>query len=287
MRGVSRRFMLSAPLALAALHPASAAAKQRSYTATHGAAPFATEHLIPGDALDLAGVDLSSSAARVIALTIDDGPDPHDLRILEILRQHDAWATFFYIGNKVPGALAVARTVAASGHEVGNHSFAHPMMTDIAGPTQVRNLTDANAELARVGVKPTWFRPPFGDFDDAVVAEARAAELRTVLWTVDTKDWKGLDATAIAQRVTDRLVPGAVVLMHSTKAASVAALPRILDEGTRQGYRFVTMTEWHEAMKAASPVAVVSAPKPRPVAIAEGVPVQTEKPPLPRSKPKI
>lgn len=262
MRPVSRRLLLAAPLALGALRPSSAVAsapapssstaKPRSYAATHGAAPFATAHLIPGAALDLTMVNRDDPAARVIALTIDDGPDPNDLRILEILHRRDARATFFLIGRKLAGHQSEAVQVVASGNEVGSHTQDHPMMTDIPAPAQARNLDEAGAALARVGVRPGWFRPPFGDFDETVAAEARARGMQTVLWTVDSKDWKGLDAKAIGQRVVERLTPGAVVLMHSTKDASVRALPDILDEGQRQGFRFVTLTEWWEAMHRAS-----------------------------------
>lgn len=246
----SRRVLLGAPLVLAAR---PGLARTRSYAAAHGAAPFTTAHLIPGDTLDLAKVDLSIPAARVIALTIDDGPDPHEIRMLEVLRQHGARATFFWIGRRIPEHRDAALQVAASGNEVGNHSQDHPMMTDLPPAEMIRNLDAANAALARVGVRPAWFRPPFGDVDGAVAGAARARGMRTTLWTVDTRDWKGVDADTVARRATDHLAPGAVILMHGTKAATETALPRILDEGARQGYRFVTMTEWYETMERAMP----------------------------------
>lgn len=228
------------------------AAATRSHAAAFGAAPFSTAHLLPGDDFDLSAVDLSAPAAQVAALTFDDGPHANDLQILETLRRHHAKATFFYIGRNVAREEAVARAVAGSENEVGNHSLTHPMMTELSSAEQIRNLGAANAKLAAVGVNPTWFRPPYGDFDAAVTAEARDLGLRTVLWTVDSRDWKGGGAVAIGRRVADRLGPGAVVLMHSTKAESVAALPEILAEGERRGLRFVTLSEWRAAMAAAA-----------------------------------
>lgn len=252
MRVVSRRFILGASMALPALRSVSAAEKARSEAASHGAAPFTVADLIPGAPLDLSAVDPNHPAARVIALTIDDGPDPNDLHILDTLRRHGAKATFFYIGHKLAEHRAIAERVAASGNEVGNHTQNHPMMTDVPAATRFRNLAEADAELARIGVRPAWFRPPYGDFDAAVEHEARLRGLQTVLWTVDSKDWKGLDAATIRRRVVERLAPGAVVLMHSTRPASVHALPDIIEAGTRQGFRFVTMTEWEQAMLTAS-----------------------------------
>ncbi len=249
---IDRRAMLAGAVALA-MTPCAVAAHDRSHAATYGAAPFATEHLIPGAPLSLATVDRASPAARVIALTIDDGPDPRDPLILDVLQRHEAKATFFFIGAKIAAHRDIALAVAASGNEVGSHTQTHPMMTDLTPRQRERNLAKADAALAGVAVRPAWFRPPYGDFDDAVAAQAQAHGLQTVLWTADSQDWKGIGADAIASRIIERLEPGAVLLMHSTKAASLAALPAILEEGQRQGYRFVTMSDWWNAMRFAAP----------------------------------
>ncbi len=234
-----------------ALHAAALpVGKTRSFAATNGAAPFVTEHLIPGDALDLSRVNRSAASARVIALTIDDGPDPNDPIILDILKQHEARATFFFIGQKIGEHAKAAAAVAASSNEVGSHSQTHPMMSDLSVADQDRDLSTANHALSAIGVHPTWFRPPFGDFDATTLRLARAQGMQSVLWTIDSQDWKGTDAETIANRVVTRLAPGAVILMHSTKAASVKALPTILDAGRRRGFRFVTLTRWREAMAA-------------------------------------
>lgn len=231
--------------------PGSAVAGPRSYAATHGAAPFVTEHLIPGSDLDLEQVDPTLPGSRVVALTIDDGPDANDPRILDILRAHGAKATFFYIGAKIPAHRDIARLVAASGNEVGSHTQTHPMTTDLKPAQREWNLAQAEAALASVGVTATWFRPPYGDVDDALAHLARSHGMATVLWTADSQDWKDTGPDVVRRRVVERLAPGAVVLMHSTKAATVAALPAILEEGERQGFRFVTMTEWEAAMRGA------------------------------------
>lgn len=249
---------------LVAALPASAMAGQRSYAATHGAAPFVTQHLIPGSDLDLAQVDLTLPTAKVVALTIDDGPDGHDPHILDILRAHGAKATFFYIGAKIPEHHEIARLVAASGNEVGSHTQTHPMTTDLNPAGREWTLAQAEKALASVGVSATWFRPPYGDVDDALVALARHHGMATVLWTADSQDWKDTGPDIIRHRIVERLVPGAVVLMHSTKAATVAALPAILEEGEKRGLRFVTMTEWEAAMRqSVTPELALLHPAPR------------------------
>ncbi len=265
---LSRRAVLAGSAALVAARPCAAGSaagsvtrsatgpvdKPRSFAATHGSAPFDSRHLIPGASLDLARINPAAAGARVVALTIDDGPDANDRRILDLLKRHEARATFFCIGRKITGAaVPIATAIAESGNEVGSHSHTHPMMSDLSATEQERNLSRANAALAAVGVRPRWFRPPFGDFDDTTTALATALGMQTVLWTIDSQDWKNTPAATIAARVTDRLAPGAVVLMHSTKAETVKALPTILEAGHRKGFRFVTLTDWWAAMAAAQP----------------------------------
>lgn len=258
-----RRAVLPLAAALLAL-PVSALAGQRSYAATHGAAPFVTEHLIPGSDLDLDQVDRTLPQARVVALTLDDGPDANDPRILDILRAHGAKATFFYIGAKIPAHHDIARLVAASGNEVGSHTQTHPMTTDLKPAEREWNIAQAEKALAAVGVTASWFRPPFGDVDEALAALARRHGMATVLWTADSQDWKDSGPDVIRHRITDRLAPGAVLLMHSTKAATVAALPAILEEGERRGLRFVTMSEWDAAMRqSVTPEMALLHPAPR------------------------
>ena len=263
MMTLFRRAVLPLAAALLVL-PASAKAGQRSYAATHGAAPFVTEHLIPGSDLDLDQVDLTLPQARVVALTIDDGPDGNDPRILDILQAHGAKATFFYIGAKIPEHHEIAKLVAASGNEVGNHTQTHPMTTDLPPAQREWNLAQAEKALASVGVTASWFRPPYGDVDDALADLARRHGMATVQWTADSQDWKDTGPDVIRDRIVDRLVPGAVVLMHSTKAATVAALPAILEEGERRGLRFVTMSEWDAAMRqSVTPELALLHPAPR------------------------
>lgn len=247
---LSRRSLLCASLATLAT-PALAAPgiRPRSYTATHGHALFSTEHLLPGDGLELARVDRSIASARIIALTVDDGPVPEDLPLLDILKQFGVKASFFQIGRNIHRNPEIAKTIIQAGHEVGNHTFAHPMMTDVSPAEQMRNFNEVNRLLADLGVKPAWFRPPYGDFDSSVVAEARSLGMRTVLWTLDTKDWKGVDADTIARREIAGLMPGTIVLMHSTKTASHTALTTFIPEALRQGYRFVTISEWYQTMQ--------------------------------------
>lgn len=223
-------------------HPGSQAARR-------GAARFETAHLIPGARVDLAGVDRDDPAARLVALTLDDGPDPREPEMLALLEAADARATFFQVGERVGRRIAITRALSDAGHEVGCHSFTHPMMGRMSGEERDGEFARSIDALGAAGVRPAWFRPPFGDWDDDLVARARRFGMGTVTWTVDARDWKAREtAESVVRRVKRGLDPAAVVLAHGTKPITLAALPEILAEGRRRGLRFVTVSEWFAAM---------------------------------------
>lgn len=244
----SRRLIMTA--AAGAVLTRATSARAKSAAATRGAAPFNTADVVPGDDLDLSRSDLTAPGRAVVALTFDDGPDhAGDTAILDILKARRVQATFLVIGSKVHAGADIVKRAVAEGHEIGNHSWSHPMMTEIPTERVLPELTETNDALAAIGVRPAWFRPPFGDFDDGTVTAARAAGLRTVTWTLDTRDWKdGVDGPAIAARVPKLMKPGSIILMHSTRAASAHALDALIDAGERAGLRFVTLSGWRAAM---------------------------------------
>jgi peptidoglycan/xylan/chitin deacetylase (PgdA/CDA1 family) len=93
-----------------------------------------------------------------------------------------------------------------------------------------------------VGVEGTLFAPPSGDFDADTVKVAHELGLRTILWSLDTIDWKEPPSDSIVRKVAARLEPGSLILMHPTNSAS-GALKGMIQEAKRQGYRLGTVTE--------------------------------------------
>lgn len=244
------RLLAFAALLLAAL---PLRAEEVSWVATHGRAGFVTAHLYPGAVMALAPEHL---AAPIVALTFDDGPHgANDPAILEILRRHKAAATFFLIGRNAARHPDLVHAMLADGHEVGNHTHDHVRLSQHTAAEQAATIAHANAALALGGAQPRWFRPPFGSMDADTVAVARGQGLETMLWTVDSKDYRGIPAAAIEERVFAGLTPGAVVLLHSNHRNTVEALPNILARAQAMGYRFVTLTEWKAWMERASFVA--------------------------------
>ncbi|MEI6985877.1 MAG: polysaccharide deacetylase family protein [Rhodospirillaceae bacterium] len=232
------------------------AGESSSYVVRHGRAPFYTAHLYPGSSLTLSERALRESHENVLALTFDDGPAlGNDQEILRLLAMYNAVATFFVIGSKAVHHLDFLHQLVDAGCEIGNHSWRHPMMTSLSGDAQLDEMRQTDDVLAGAGIPVKWFRPPYGDYDTLTQTIAQTEALETILWSVDSRDWKGSPPDVIAQRVIGDISPGAVILMHSTKTHTVMALPKILAYAKANGYRFVTLSEWKQIMIRVDPMA--------------------------------
>ena len=186
------------------------------------------------------------TARREVWLTIDDGPDPEDTpRILALLAEHGARATFFVIGKNVSEHPAVVRLIVAAGHEVAHHTYTHPLgMFWCATPAQVEWELDAGLEaLKQAGVEPIRFRPPAGIKNLWLAGAMRARGLIGVGWSArGLERWRG-DAETVAARATRGLAPGAILLLHEgprvPAAVRVEGIRRVLERLRDQGYRCV------------------------------------------------
>jgi peptidoglycan-N-acetylglucosamine deacetylase len=191
--------------------------------------------------------DTDCSKTKCIALTFDDGPAaPETGTLLTYLAQYKARATFFVVGQNVATHPDIVRAEMKSGHEIANHSWNHPVLTNLT-PTQIRSqLERTNAAIkAATGKEPTLFRPPYGAIDGNVRA---ATSLSPVLWDMDTLDWKFHDPAKVAQTVISQAQPDDVVLIHDIHPTSVAAVPEILRTLTARGYHFVTVSHLRATM---------------------------------------
>ncbi len=171
-----------------------------------------------------------------VALTFDDGPSPDTERILDVLRAHEASATFFMVGREVESFPGIAQRVLAEGHEVGNHSYSHPSYLYQRGSKtrdQIERAQEAIAET--VGVMPRLARPPYGVRTRAYFRAARALDLQTVQWDVAAFDWKRITPRQIADNILGKARPGSIILLHdgdsvgkNARKNTVEALPLII-----------------------------------------------------------
>jgi peptidoglycan/xylan/chitin deacetylase (PgdA/CDA1 family) len=200
---------------------------------------------------DVASVSVRSlgpgHAPKEVALTFDDGPWPGDtLRVLRVLHRFHVHATFFMVGEQAMRYPRLVRRVRASGNEIGNHTFDHPFSLLDLKPSRVPlELRRTNRVLGRSRVTPTLFRPPGGAYDDTVVWQARQVGLRTVLWSVDPRDWRsGITAKEVSAAVLSRVKRGSVVLLHDgggDAGHTIRALPDIIRGIRAKGLKLVLL----------------------------------------------
>lgn len=182
-------------------------------------------------------------------LTIDDGPDPDDTpRLLALLAEHGARATFFVIGERAARHPELIRAIVAGGHEVAHHTHTHPLATFwCAGPARVAREIDATLAVLRgQGVKPGRFRPPAGIKSLWLPGALRARGLAAVGWSARGLEFLSQDPAGVTARVLRGLAPGAILLMHEgpgvTAPVRVVAVRRVLEQLRAAGYRCVIPT---------------------------------------------
>lgn len=182
---------------------------------------------------------------KCVALTFDDGPGPFTDRLLQVLRDNDARATFFLIGDKVAADPAAARRIAEAGMEIGNHTWQHPDMTTLPPHEIATQFSRATAAIrAATGQSPTLARTGFGAIDDTVLAEARQQGLAVVNWDVVPYDWEHDTDTAATRRLLmSHIRPGSVVLLHDTFASTVELMAEFLPVLAANGYHPVTVSQ--------------------------------------------
>jgi peptidoglycan-N-acetylglucosamine deacetylase len=178
---------------------------------------------------------------RRVALTFDDGPSSYTSRILRILREKKARATFFMLGSLVAADPATARRALRQGHELANHSTSHALLPGYW------DIKSASRTIRRTtGFRPCLFRPPYGALSGGVIDSVRRAGMKSVLWDVDTMDWSTPGSGSIYSSIVNGTRRGSIVLMHDgggPRSQTVSALPGAISALRNRGYRFVTVTE--------------------------------------------
>jgi peptidoglycan-N-acetylglucosamine deacetylase len=168
---------------------------------------------------------------------------------MAVLKRFHVPATFFMVGDLVEKYPHLARTVAARGYPIGDHSWDHPVspaLADLSPSAITAQIADAKAALDDVGIDPTLFRPPGGSYDDFVVQEARREGMRVVLWSVDPQDWRSeLTAKQVTRSVLSHVKAGSIILLHDgggDAGHTIKALPDIIRGIRKRGLRFTVVS---------------------------------------------
>lgn len=177
-----------------------------------------------------------------VALTFDDGPNArYTEALLDGLKEREVRASFFLVGQCIEGNEDTVRRMAEEGHLIGVHCMEHRDLTREPEEEAVRQLMDTAAMIGAVtGRTPEYIRPPFGKWSSGL---QEAVPMETVLWSVDSLDWKLQDTDRIVQRVLKDTEDGDIILMHDEFQTSVEAAMEIIDNLLAKGYTFVTVDE--------------------------------------------
>lgn len=176
--------------------------------------------------LDPLGTIVAVRTSRpVVALTFDDGPDPRTTpRLLELLERHDARATFFVLGKRVEAAPDLVSRMVEAGHALGNHSWDHPSMPTLTGRERRAQIRACREALARFGGE-MLFRPPYGHQTTASRVDAALVGHSVVTWNAHAMDWLANDTDWYVERLTKRMRPGSIILLHDALQDEELDLP--------------------------------------------------------------
>jgi peptidoglycan-N-acetylglucosamine deacetylase len=190
---------------------------------------------------------------KALALTINvDWGEEYLPGILEALDRKQAKATFFVTGRWAKKNPDLVKEIVARGHELGNHGYSHPHPDQISVGANEEELVKTETIVKELtGIKTMYYAPPYGERGKSGLKAAQNLGYRTILWTLDTVDWRPESTPeVISKRILNPGVrfgirpqkEGAIVLMHP-KENTLKALPNILEQLNREGFRCVTLTQ--------------------------------------------
>ena len=166
---------------------------------------------------------------------------------VDIFDEYDQAATFYLVGNRIPGSEHLIVELANHGHEVASHSYSHPRLTDLSGDSlhyQLTRVSELVSELSDGAIQVKTLRPPYGKSSQRIKAES---PYPFILWNVDSLDWQTRNTEAILEEIRKEVSDGDVILMHELYKTSVEAVRILVPELIEQGYQLVTVEEMFTA----------------------------------------
>ena len=182
---------------------------------------------------------------KCVSLTFDAAWGNEDTEnLIEILGRYGVKATFFIVGQWADKYPESVRQLRDAGHEVMNHSDDHAHFAKLSTDQIVNNVSACNDKVEAItGVRPNLFRPPYGEYDDHVVAALTSMGMYTIQWDVDSLDWKDLSAAEIQKRVLGGVKPGSIVLFHNAAKHTPEALPGVIEGLLAEGYEIIPASQ--------------------------------------------
>ena len=182
-----------------------------------------------------------------IALTFDAAWGNQDTKkIMEILKKHNVKVTFFMTGGWVDTYPDDVKMILAEGHDLGNHSQNHKNMSQLSDSEKEAELMSVHNKVKDLtGYEMFLFRPPYGDYDSALVTTAKKCGYYAIQWDVDSLDWKDYGVESILKTVTENehLGNGSIILCHNGAKYTAEALDTMITTLKDAGYTFVPLSE--------------------------------------------
>lgn len=200
--------------------------------------------VVAGGPIAIAG---TRTDAKVVALTFDHSwGNKFTPSILDTLQKNDIKVTFFIMGPWAAKYPEVAKRMVADGHEIASHGYRHENYGDMTAEWVREDITKSHALIKEVtGAEPSLIRPPNGHYSQRSLKVTDELGYKTIIWNVDSLDWKNPGRDVIIDRVMKRIKPGSIILMHAsdTPVQTAEALPILLDKIKAEGYQIVTISE--------------------------------------------
>lgn len=183
---------------------------------------------------------------KLIAFSFDDGPSRKNTeKILKALDKNNARATFFMLGQNAKYYPDLVKKVEESGNEVAGHSWNHPLLTKLGKKGVKKQMSRMNEAIASVtGSDVGLLRPPYGSINRTVKNTVKDP---LILWSIDTLDWKTLNADKTADAILKQARDGDIILMHDIHAPTAEAVKKVLPKLEKKGFQVCTVSELLEA----------------------------------------
>lgn len=183
---------------------------------------------------------------KLIAFSFDDGPSRKNTeKILKALDKNNARATFFMLGQNAKYYPDLVKKVEESGNEVAGHSWNHPLLTKLGKKGVKKQMSQMNEAIASVtGSDVGLLRPPYGSINRTVKNTVKDP---LILWSIDTLDWKTLNADKTADAILKQAKDGDIILMHDIHAPTAEAVKKVLPKLEKKGFQVCTVSELLEA----------------------------------------
>ena len=182
---------------------------------------------------------------RKIALTFDDGPHPMTEKVLDILKNYNAKATFFCIGSQIEKYPDIFKRIIEEGHTIGNHSYSHSNSFGIFSTEKVTDeLLHTNNIIEQLsGKKVLFFRPPFGVTNPRIAKAVSNTKQYVIGWNNRSLDTVIKEEAKILERVKSKVAPGGIILLHDTSLKSANVLEQILLFLKSKNYTIIPVDE--------------------------------------------